>query len=114
MADCNVVIPVIGLNLPHTKRVHFAAPTWNPSVTNQCKYRALRLNNPNKVVIHHYIMFDSVEQRILDAVVHKRENANGIYGLGRLKKKAHRMSNWEMKPTFPYKVRTLNLTRSFA
>lgn len=103
-----------GLELPHTKWIHFAAPAWNPSVTDQCKYRALRLTNPNKVVIHHFIMFDSIEKRILDTVVHKRESANGIYSLERLKKKAHKMSKWEMKPTFLDKVRTLNPTRSFA
>ena len=55
----------VGLNLTHAKRVFMMDPWWSFAVESQAIDRVHRMGQENPVIVHRFIVNDSVEQRML-------------------------------------------------
>jgi SNF2 family DNA or RNA helicase len=64
-----------GLNFTAASRVYMMEPQYNPGVELQAIDRVHRIGQERKVEVVHYIMTDSVEEKILDLQERKMELA---------------------------------------
>ena len=72
----------VGLNLTRARHViHFDRP-WNPAVEDQATDRAHRIGQRDTVHVHHLITEGTVEDRIAELLVRKRELAESVLGAG--------------------------------
>ncbi|KAK3699266.1 SWI/SNF and RSC complex subunit Ssr2 [Vermiconidia calcicola] len=65
-----------GLNFTSASKVYMMEPQFNPGVEQQAIDRVHRLGQKRDVDIKHYIMRDTVEEKILDLQVKKEKLAN--------------------------------------
>jgi len=67
-----------GLNLVEAGHVIHLDPLWNPAVRTQASARALRLGQRQTVVIHDFVVSDSVEERVCSVRRDKRLVAEAV------------------------------------
>lgn len=70
----------VGLNLTAADYVFILDPWWNPAVEAQAVDRAHRIGQTRKVCAYRLIAKDTIEEKILDLQLSKRELASAIIG----------------------------------
>mmetsp|Transcript_40985 Transcript_40985/g.80203 ORF Transcript_40985/g.80203 Transcript_40985/m.80203 type:complete len:102 (-) Transcript_40985:52-357(-) len=69
----------VGLNLVSASAVFIADPWWNAAVEDQCISRIHRLGQTAKLVrVRKFIVEDSVEERIVQVQLRKKDVANDL------------------------------------
>lgn len=67
-----------GLNLTQAEYVFLIDPWWNPAVENQAIDRAYRIGQQNKVIAVRFITPESIEEKILELQLRKRQLAEEL------------------------------------
>jgi superfamily II DNA or RNA helicase len=71
-----------GLNLTAADHVFMVDPWWNPAVEDQAADRAHRIGQTRPVIVHRLVAEDTVEERIVELQLKKRELAEVAIGKG--------------------------------
>jgi SNF2 family DNA or RNA helicase len=71
-----------GLNLTAADHVFMLDPWWNPAVEDQAADRAHRIGQTRPVIVHRLVAEDTVEERIVELQLKKRELAEAAIGKG--------------------------------
>jgi SNF2 family DNA or RNA helicase len=71
-----------GLNLTRAEHVVHYDRWWNPAVEAQATDRAYRIGQTRPVQVHRLIAEGTIEDRIADMLVRKRELADAVLGAG--------------------------------
>ena len=61
----------VGITLTAASRVIFVEQSWTPSELEQCECRLHRIGQANAVLSQYLVVRDSIDERILSAVVGK-------------------------------------------
>lgn len=67
-----------GLNLTAADYVIHMDPWWNPAVEDQASDRAHRMGQKRPVTIYRLVAKDTIEDKIVDLHIHKRDLANSL------------------------------------
>ena len=71
-----------GLNLTAASHVIHFDRWWNPAVANQATDRAFRIGQRKNVLVHKFVTSGSVEEKIDQMIVEKRQLANELLSGG--------------------------------
>lgn len=71
-----------GLNLTRANHVFHFDRWWNPAIENQATDRAFRIGQTRQVQVHKLICGGTVEERIAQLLLHKRDLADQTVGSG--------------------------------
>jgi SNF2 family DNA or RNA helicase len=63
----------VGLNLTMATRIYILEPHWNPSIEQQAIDRVHRIGQTKPVVAIHYIVKDSIEEKMLKLQEYKKQ-----------------------------------------
>ena len=87
--DCDVRVMLlslkaggVGLNLVSAQTVYLLDPWWNPAVEEQAIDRVHRIGQRYPVRVKHFLMRDSVEERIVQLQKKKAALVKGTLGAG--------------------------------
>lgn len=80
--DCTVLIlslraGAVGLTLTAAQHVFMLEPSTNPALTQQAINRVHRVGQTKEVFIHHLVMQDSIEEKVLQATQDKLDTNVG-------------------------------------
>ena len=67
-----------GLNLTAADYVIHMDPWWNPAVEDQASDRAHRMGQKRPVTVYRLVAKDTIEDKIVDLHIHKRDLANSL------------------------------------
>ena len=70
----------VGLNLTAADHVYIMDPWWNPAVEDQAADRAHRIGQRNPVLVHRLVSKNTVEEKILQLQVSKKDLAHAVVG----------------------------------
>ena len=70
----------VGLNLTRASHVFHIDRWWNPAVENQATDRAFRIGQRRNVLVHKFVCRGTVEERIHEMLLAKRELADAVLG----------------------------------
>ncbi len=85
----------VGLNLTAANHVVHFDRWWNPAVENQATDRAYRIGQHRNVLVHKFVCKGTIEERIHDLILSKRDLAENLLGEG-AEKLLTDMSNEEL------------------
>lgn len=63
----------VGITLTSAKQVLFAELDWTPGIMEQCEDRCHRIGQHDSVTVQHLVVEDSIDARMLDALLTKEE-----------------------------------------
>ena len=85
----------VGLNLTMANHVFLIDPWWNPAVEDQAVERVHRIGQKKNVEIIRFICRHTVEERIIELHVHKKELFDSTISRNQEEKKAHNIENFK-------------------
>jgi SNF2 family DNA or RNA helicase len=80
----------VGLNLTSASRVIMLDMWWNPAIEEQAIDRVHRIGQTRRVVVHKLTIRNSIDEKIGELQMKKREAAAGAYGDGVIRRKGHK------------------------
>ena len=83
-----------GLTLVHARHVMFLAACWNPYIEEQAIGRAYRMGQKGQVWIYTFLMKQSLELRVAEIGVVKRDRVSKVQDFAKLAQERERMSRW--------------------
>ena len=96
----------LGVNMTVANHVYMMDPWWNPATEDQAVDRVYRLGQKRNVHVNHFVIKDSVEEKILQIQLRKRKLIESAMGLQSKKdQKQQRKSEWldDLKDLFTSK-----------
>jgi len=96
----------LGVNMTVANHVYMLDPWWNPATEDQAVDRVYRLGQTRPVTVNHFVIKDSVEEKILQIQRRKRKLIESAMGLqSKEDQKQQRKSEWldDLKDLFTSK-----------
>ena len=96
----------LGVNMTVANHVYMMDPWWNPATEDQAVDRVYRLGQKRNVHVNHFVIKDSVEEKILKIQLRKRKLIESAMGLqSKEDQKQQRKSEWldDLKDLFTSK-----------
>jgi len=96
----------LGVNMTSANHVYMLDPWWNPATEDQAVDRVYRLGQKRVVTINHFVIKDSVEEKILQIQERKRKLiASALGNQSKQERKADRKKEWlnDLKDLFAAK-----------
>ena len=90
----------VGLNLTRANHVVHFDRWWNPAVENQATDRAFRIGQQRDVLVHKFVVSDTIEERIDAMLEEKRKLANDVIAAGGAEAALTNMSNKDLLKMF--------------
>merc|ERR1740123_2876320 len=85
----------LGGNMTTANHVYMMDPWWNPATEDQAVDRVYRLGQKRVVTINHFVIKDSVEEKILQIQERKRKLiASALGNQSKQERKADRKKEW--------------------
>ena len=95
----------LGVNMTVANHVYMLDPWWNPATEDQAVDRVYRLGQKRNVTVNHFVIKDSVEEKILDIQLRKRKLISSALGQSKEDMKDARKKEWleDLKDLFQSK-----------
>eukprot|EP00483_Globobulimina_turgida_P013661 UN13687 len=95
----------LGVNMTVANHVYMLDPWWNPATEDQAVDRVYRLGQKRNVHVNHFVIKDSVEEKILKIQLRKRKLISSALGQSKEDLKQERKKEWlqDLKDLFTAK-----------
>jgi len=95
----------LGVNMTVANHVYMLDPWWNPATEDQAVDRVYRLGQKRTTYVNHFVIKDSVEEKILDIQLRKRKLISSALGQSKQDMKDSRKKEWleDLKELFTAK-----------
>eukprot|EP00483_Globobulimina_turgida_P002452 UN02456 len=95
----------LGVNMTVANHVYMLDPWWNPATEDQAVDRVYRLGQKRNVNVNHFVIKDSVEEKILKIQLRKRKLISSALGQSKEDMKQERKKEWlnDLKELFTAK-----------